>query len=179
MAGGGVGIHVRSRAADEKSVGVMPHLKTYDAGSLAYKQNTRRGSYAAFLDIDHPDILKFIQMRKATGDQNQKALNLNHGINIPDRFMQILERCMVDGDTDDSWDLIQPGSGRVVQTVSARELWQDIMDIRSHTGEPYLIFIDTANAGVRDYQKAMGLKLYGSNLCLVGDTLITIKRHVS
>lgn len=165
MAGGGVGIHVRSRGTDEKSVGVMPHLKTYDAGSLAYKQNTRRGSYAVFLDIDHPDILKFIQMRKATGDQNQKAMNLNHGVNITDKFMQIIEKCMLDSNYDDSWDLIQPNSGKVVQTVSAKQIWQDLLEIRMQTGEPYLIFIDTANAALRDYQKAAGLKIYGSNLC--------------
>ena len=82
MLGGGVGIHVRIRSADEKSVGVMPHLKVYDAACLAYRQgSTRRGSYAAFLDIDHPDIIPFIEMRKPTGDQNLKALNLHHGVN--------------------------------------------------------------------------------------------------
>lgn len=176
MAGGGVGIHVRSRGTDEKSVGVMPHLKTYDAGSLAYKQNTRRGSYAAFLDIDHPDIIKFIQMRKATGDQNQKAMNLNHGVNITNKFMQIIENCMLNANFDDSWDLIQPNSGKVVQTVSAKQIWQDLLEIRMQTGEPYLIFIDTANAALRDYQKAAGLKIHGSNLCLTGDTLVSIKR---
>ena len=71
MLGGGVGIHVGIRSADEKSVGVMPHLKVYDASCLAYRQgSTRRGSYAAFLSIDHPDIIPFIEMRKPTGDQN-------------------------------------------------------------------------------------------------------------
>ena len=85
MLGGGVGIHVRIRSADEKSVGVMPHLKVYDAACLAYRQgSTRRGSYAAFLDIDHPDIIPFIEMRKPTGDQNMKALNLHHGVNLSD-----------------------------------------------------------------------------------------------
>ncbi|WP_337944897.1 ribonucleotide reductase N-terminal alpha domain-containing protein, partial [Sutterella wadsworthensis] len=89
MLGGGVGIHVRIRSADEKSVGVMPHLKVYDAACLAYRQgSTRRGSYAAFLDIDHPDIIPFIEMRKPTGDQNMKALNLHHGVNLSDAFME-------------------------------------------------------------------------------------------
>ena len=89
MLGGGVGIHVRIRSADEKSVGVMPHLKVYDAACLAYRQgSTRRGSYAAFLDIDHPDIIPFIEMRKPTGDQNLKALNLHHGVNLSDAFME-------------------------------------------------------------------------------------------
>ncbi len=92
MLGGGVGIHVRIRSADEKSVGVMPHLKVYDAACLAYRQgSTRRGSYAAFLDIDHPDIIPFIEMRKPTGDQNMKALNLHHGVNLSDAFMEKIE----------------------------------------------------------------------------------------
>ena len=92
MLGGGVGIHVRIRSADEKSVGVMPHLKVYDAACLAYRQgSTRRGSYAAFLDIDHPDIIPFIEMRKPTGDQNMKALNLHHGVNLSDAFMEKID----------------------------------------------------------------------------------------
>ena len=97
MLGGGVGIHVRIRSADEKSVGVMPHLKVYDAACLAYRQgSTRRGSYAAFLDIDHPDIIPFIEMRKPTGDQNMKALNLHHGVNLSDAFMEKIEASMRD-----------------------------------------------------------------------------------
>ena len=93
MLGGGVGIHVRIRSADEKSVGVMPHLKVYDAACLAYRQgSTRRGSYAAFLDIDHPDIIPFIEMRKPTGDQNLKALNLHHGVNLSDALWKRLKR---------------------------------------------------------------------------------------
>ena len=166
MMGGGVGIHVRIRGTDEKSVGVMPHLKTYDACSLAYKQgSTRRGSYAAYLDIDHPDIIQFLEMRKPTGDQNMKALNLNHGVNITDKFMNIIEQCMVDPGFDDSWDLVQPHNGKVVETVSAKYLWMKLLELRVQTGEPYLWFIDRANEGLPDYQKKLGLKNYGSNLC--------------
>lgn len=166
MMGGGVGVHVGIRGTDEKSVGVMPHLKVYDASSLAYKQgSTRRGSYAAYLDISHPDIIQFIEMRKPTGDQNMKALNLNHGVNIPDKFMQIIERCMVDPTADDSWELIQPHSGKVVEVVSAKYLWMKLLELRMQTGEPYLWFIDRANEGLPDYQKKMGLKNHGSNLC--------------
>ena len=126
MLGGGVGIHVGIRSADEKSVGVMPHLKVYDASCLAYRQgSTRRGSYAAFLSIDHPDIIPFIEMRKPTGDQNLKALNLHHGVNITDAFMEM----------------------------------------RMHTGEPYLVFTDTANRALPSWLKDKGLSIHGSNLC--------------
>src|SRR6056300_268186 len=89
MLGGGVGIGVGIRASDDKSTGVMPHLKTYDSSSLAYRQGrTRRGSYAAYLDISHPDVMIFLVIRKPTSDQNMRYLNLHHGINISDRFME-------------------------------------------------------------------------------------------
>ncbi len=167
MMGGGVGVHFQIRGADDKSVGIMPHLKTYDASSLAYKQGkTRRGSYAAFLDVSHPDIIQFLEMRKATGDQNLKALNLHHGVNITDKFMQIIEQCMINPDYDDTWELIQPNTGKVVDTVSAKYLWMKLLEVRMHTGEPYIWFIDRANEGLPDYQKKAGLKNYGSNICV-------------
>lgn len=167
MLGGGVGTHIQIRSADEKSVGVMPHLKIYDASSLAYRQGkTRRGSYAMYLDISHPDIIQFLEIRKSTGDQNIRCLNLHHGINITDKFMQIIERCMEDPNADDSWNLYDPNKPeKIIATVSAKDLWQRIIEIRMHTGEPYLHFIDTVNNAMPEWQKKLGLKVYGSNLC--------------
>lgn len=166
MLGGGVGIGIGIRSSDDKSVGVMPHLRTYDASSLAYRQGrTRRGSYAAYLDISHPDILLFLEMRKPTGDPNMRALNLHHGINITDDFMQIIERCMLDKTFDDTWELKDPHSGVVRDTVSARDLWQRVLEMRMQTGEPYLHFIDSSNRSMPEYQKKLGLKIRQSNLC--------------
>lgn len=166
MLGGGIGIGIGIRSADDKSVGVMPHLRTYDTSSLAYRQGrTRRGSYAAYLDISHPDILIFLEMRKPTGDQNMRCLNLHHGVNIPDSFMQIIERCMVDKDADDSWELKDPHSGEIREVVSAKDLWQRILDIRMQTGEPYLHFISTSNKNLPEFQKKLGLSIKQSNLC--------------
>ena len=166
MLGGGVGIGFGIRSAGDKSTGVMPHLKIYDASSLAYRQGrTRRGSYAAYLDIDHPDIMMFIEMRKPTGDQNMRTLNLHHGINISDKFMEIIEQCMLDPHFDDSWDLKDPHTNEVVNTVSARELWMKIIDIRMQTGEPYLHFIDESNRKLPKWLKDKGLKVHQSNLC--------------
>lgn len=166
MLGGGVGIGIGIRSADDKSVGVMPHLRTYDASSLAYRQGrTRRGSYAAYLEISHPDILIFLEMRKPTGDQNLRCLNLHHGINIPDSFMQIIEKCMLDPNYDDSWELKDPHNHDVREVVSARELWQKILELRMQTGEPYLHFIDTSNREMPDFQKKLGLSIKQSNLC--------------
>lgn len=166
MLGGGVGIGFGIRSADDKSTGVMPHLKMYDASSLAYRQGrTRRGSYAAYLDISHPDILMFLEMRKPTGDQNMRCLNLHHGVNITDNFMEIIERCMLDHDADDSWELKDPHSGEVREVVSAKELWQKILEMRMQTGEPYIHFIDESNRRLPAWLKDRGLKVHQSNLC--------------
>jgi ribonucleoside-diphosphate reductase alpha chain len=166
MMGGGVGIGFGIRSASDKSTGVMPHLKTYDASSLAYKQgSTRRGSYAAYLDISHPDIISFLEMRKPTGDQNMRCLNLHHGINIPDAFMEIIERCMLDPEADDSWELVDPASKEVRETVSAKELWQRILEMRMQTGEPYLHFIDESNRRLPQWLYEKGLRVHQSNLC--------------
>ena len=166
MLGGGVGIGFGIRSADDKSTGVMPHLKMYDASSLAYRQGrTRRGSYAAYLDISHPDILMFLEMRKPTGDQNMRCLNLHHGVNIPDAFMEIIERCMLDPNEDDTWELKDPHSGVVTEKVSAKELWQKLLELRITTGEPYLHFIDESNRKMPQWLKDKGLKIHQSNLC--------------
>lgn len=166
MLGGGVGIGFGIRSSDDKSTGVMPHLKTYDASCLAYRQGrTRRGSYATYLSIDHPDILMFLEMRKPTGDPNLRCLNLHHGVNITDNFMQIIERCMKDPTADDGWNLVDPHSGLIRDTVSAKELWQKILELRMETGEPYIHFIDHSNNAMKPEQKELGLKIHQSNLC--------------
>ena len=166
MLGGGVGIGFGIRSTDDKSTGVMPHLKIYDASSLAYRQGrTRRGSYAAYLDISHPDIIAFLEMRKPTGDPNVRCMNLHHGINITDDFMHIIEKCMLDPEANDDWQLTDPHSGIVRETVSAKHLWQQILELRMHTGEPYIHYIDTSNKMMPQFLKDLGLKIHQSNLC--------------
>jgi ribonucleoside-diphosphate reductase alpha chain len=166
MLGGGVGIGFGIRSADDKSTGIMPHLKIYDASSLAYRQGrTRRGSYAAYLDISHPDIIPFLEMRKPTGDPNVRCLNLHHGVNITDKFMHIIEQSMLDPNFDDSWPLVDPHSFEVREVVSAKMLWQMILEIRMHTGEPYIHYIDTSNRMMPQHLKDKGLKITQSNLC--------------
>ena len=166
MLGGGVGIGFGIRSADDKSTGVMPHLKIYDASSLAYRQGrTRRGSYAAYLDVSHPDIISFLEMRKPTGDPNVRCLNLHHGINITDDFMSIIENCMLDPNANDDWELKDPHTGEVREIVSAKHLWQMILELRMHTGEPYIHYIDTSNKHLPEFLKNKGLKVHQSNLC--------------
>ena len=166
MLGGGVGIGFGIRSADDISTGVMPHLKMYDASSLAYRQGrTRRGSYAAYLNVDHPDLLLFLEMRKPTGDQNFRCLNLHHGINISNEFMSVIEKAMTDPEYDDSWELKDPHTEETREVVSARDIWQRILEMRMQTGEPYLHFIDTSNEMLPEWLKDKGLKINQSNLC--------------
>lgn len=166
MLGGGVGIGFGIRASDDKSTGVMPHAKTYDSSSLAYRQGrTRRGSYALYLDISHPDIISFLEMRKPTGDPNIRCLNLHHGVNITDEFMEIIEKCMLDSNADDSWNLIDPYTKEIREVVSAKELWIKIIELRMQTGEPYIHFIDTSNKALPDHLKKRNLRINQTNLC--------------
>jgi len=166
MSGGGVGLGVGIRAEDEKSVGVMPHLKVYEDLAMAYRQGkTRRGSFAAYLEISHPNIVQFIDMRKPTGDMNQRCLELHHGVNVSDKFMELIEKCMLDDSVDDSWPLIDPHTGETKEVVSAKRLWESILETRTRTGEPYLHFIDTSNRGLPEFQKSKGLSIKQSNIC--------------
>ena len=166
MLGGGVGIGIGIRSEDEKSVGVMPHLKTYESSSMAYRQGrTRRGSYATYLDVNHPNIIPFLEMRKPTGDQNMRCLELHHGINITDDFMQLIEDCMKNPEQDDTWELKDPNSDVVKDKVSAKWLWEQILETRMRTGEPYIHYIDTSNRHLPEFQKKLDLKVRQSNIC--------------
>lgn len=158
--GGGVGGHWSDvRAVSDKAPGPMPFLHTVDADMTAYRQGkTRKGSYASYIDINHPDVVEFIQMRIPTGDVNRKNLNLHHAVNITDDFMEAVK-------ADAQWDLIDPAKGDVRDTVRARYLWELILETRYRTGEPYMNFIDTANRAMPESQKKLGLKIRGSNLC--------------
>lgn len=104
-------------------------------------------------------------MRKPTGDPNVRCLNLHHGININDRFMEVVERCMQDPEADDGWNLTDPHTGEIRDTVSAKALWQKILELRMETGEPYIHYIDTSNNHLPQFQKDLGLKINQSNLC--------------
>ena len=158
--GGGVGGHWSDiRAISDKAPGPMPFLHTVDADMTAYRQGkTRKGSYAAYMDVSHPDMIEFLNMRVPTGDVNRKKLNLHHAINITDAFMRAGER-------GEMWDLKDPNDQTVRESMPARTLWQQILEVRYRTGEPYLNFIDTANRALPHTMRAKGLKIHGSNLC--------------
>jgi ribonucleoside-diphosphate reductase alpha chain len=165
--GGGIGGYwgnVRSQgmatSIGNKTTGVIPFMHVVDSQMTAFHQGaTRRGSYASYMDISHPEIVEFIEMRKPTGgDIHRKNLNLHHGINITDAFMEAVQK-------GDSWDLIDPHTKQVIKTTDARTLWIKILETRIATGEPYISFIDTVNAALPESQKKLGLKFNHSNLC--------------
>jgi ribonucleoside-diphosphate reductase alpha chain len=158
--GGGVGGHWSDvRTVSDVAPGPIPFLHTVDADMIAYRQGkTRKGSYAAYMDVSHPDIVEFLNMRIPTGDVQRKALNLHNAVNITDEFMDAVIN-------NKTFDLRDPKDGAVKETVNARKLWERIVEIRFRTGEPYLNFIDTANRYLPQNLKDLGLRINGSNLC--------------
>jgi len=172
--GGGIGggwSDVRSQGTatskGSESTGVIPFIKVVDAEMLAFSQGvTRRGSYAAYLRIDHPEIEEFLDVRKPTGgDANRKSINLHHGVIIDDAFMETIWRATKYDNFDDSWDLVDPHTRTVRRTVSAKALWVKLLQNRMETGEPYIMFKDAVDAELPDFQKKKGLKVNHSNLC--------------
>ena len=172
--GGGIGgtwSDVRSQGTKtskgSESTGVIPFMKVVDAEMLAFSQGiTRRGSYASYLHMSHPEVEEFLDIRKPTGgDTNRKCINLHHGVVIPDKFMEIIHRATHEEGFDDSWELIDPHSGEVKKVVSARTLWVKLLQNRMETGEPYLMFEDAVQSDLPDFQKRKGLRVNHSNLC--------------
>ena len=172
--GGGIGGYwgdIRSdgvkTSGGSQSSGTVPFLKVVDSEIMAFSQGkTRRGSYAAYMDISHPEILEFLDIRKPSGgDIHRKCLNLHHGINITNDFMELIEKCIQEPTYDDTWNLIDPHTKEIVRKVSARDLWLKILENRVATGEPYICFIDHINDALPETQKKLGLSVKHSNLC--------------
>ena len=165
-AGGGLGTYwggVRSIGESVGSSGhtsgIIPFIKVQDSLSLAISQGSlRRGSASVYLDVWHPEIEEFLELRKPTGDINRRSLNLHHGVNISDTFMWALK-------TGAPWFLFSPKTGEVVKTVNARRIWERILELRLETGEPYINYIDTVNGALPESQRDLGLAVRQSNLC--------------
>jgi ribonucleoside-diphosphate reductase alpha chain len=143
-----------------KTSGVIPFIRVMDSLTLAISQGSlRRGSAAVYLPVSHPEIEEFIEIRRPTGgDPNRKALNLHHGILVPDAFMRAVE-------AEEPWALTSPKDGSVVRSISARSLWIRILTSRIETGEPYLIFSDHVSRAQPVHHKLAGLEVKTSNLC--------------
>jgi ribonucleoside-diphosphate reductase alpha chain len=164
--GGGIGTYWGSvRSIGEKvgqngkTSGIIPFVRVMDSLTLAISQGSlRRGSAAVYLDIHHPEIEEFLEIRKPSGDFNRRSLNLHHGVNITDDFMEAVR----DGT---EFGLRSPKTNKVVKTINARALWQKLLELRLQTGEPYIVFSDTVNRAMPKHQRDLGLKVRQSNLC--------------
>ena len=164
--GGGIGTYwggVRSIGEKVKGAGqtsgIIPFIHVMDSMTLGISQGSlRRGSAAVYIDVFHPEIEEFLEIRKSSGDFNRKCLNLHHGIGIPDEFMHAVRDGL-------PYNLRSPKNQEVIKTVDARSLWQKILEVRLATGEPYLIFTDTVNRAMPEHQRKLGLKVRQSNLC--------------
>jgi ribonucleoside-diphosphate reductase alpha chain len=164
--GGGIGTYWGSvRGIGEpvglngKTSGIIPFVRVMDSLTLAISQGSlRRGSAAVYLDINHPEIEEFLEIRKASGDFNRKALNLHHGVLITDAFMEAVR-------AGAEWNLVSPKDGSVRATVDARSLFQKIVETRLATGEPYIVFGDTVNRAMPRHHRELGFKVTTSNLC--------------
>lgn len=160
--GGGVGINFsRVRSANTMTPGTIPFICTYDTDMEAYKQGrVRRGSIAIYMDVEHPDLIEFLNLRIPSGDESRKchSAGFHNGINISDNFM----KAVIEGS---DWNFIDPHTKEIKDTIGARELWERIMEVRYRTGEPYIHFIDTANKYLPLAQKNLGLRINNSNLC--------------
>ncbi|GGG22073.1 ribonucleoside-diphosphate reductase [Caldovatus sediminis] len=143
-----------------KTSGVIPFIRVMDSLTLAISQGSlRRGSAAVYLPVSHPEIEEFVEIRRPTGgDPNRKALNLHHGVLVPDAFMRAVER-------DEEWPLVSPKDGAIVRRIAARALWIRILTARVETGEPYLVFSDHVNRARPEHHKLAGLEVKTSNLC--------------
>ena len=164
--GGGIGTYwggVRSIGEKVKgsgqTSGIIPFIRVMDSLTLAISQGSlRRGSAAVYVDIHHPEIEEFLEIRKPSGDFNRKSLNLHHGISITDEFMEAVREGAM-------FALRSPKNQEMVREVDARTLWQKVLELRLQTGEPYLIFSDTVNRAMPKHQRELGLKVRQSNLC--------------
>ena len=164
--GGGIGTYWGNvRSIGEKlskggtTSGVIPFIRVMDSLTLAISQGSlRRGSAAVYLDIHHPEIEEFLEIRKPSGDFNRKSLNLHHGLNVCDEFMEAVR-------TGGEFGLRSPKTNEVIKKIDARKLWQKILEMRLQTGEPYLVFSDTVNQALAKHQRDAGLRVQQSNLC--------------
>nr|WP_247711235.1 ribonucleoside-diphosphate reductase subunit alpha [Qipengyuania vesicularis] len=142
-----------------KTSGIIPFVRVMDSLTLAISQGSlRRGSAACYIDVTHPEIEEFLEIRKPSGDFNRKALNLHHGVLVTDAFMEAVRN-------GEEFDLVSPKDGSVRKTVDARSLFQKLVETRLATGEPYIVFSDTVNRMMPKHHRELGLKVSTSNLC--------------
>jgi ribonucleoside-diphosphate reductase alpha chain len=162
MSGGGMGAHNSIRGTSKKAPGPIPYMKVIDSAIGYFKQSgSRRGAIAVYMDVDHPDILEHIRFRVPGGDAKRRSDNrqqFHSAVNLTDEFIDAVL-------SDKQIALKCPHSGKIFDTISARAIWEDMLETRALTGEPFMLKVDLANRKMPESQKKLGLKIKGSNLC--------------
>ena len=183
---GGIGLNIHNvrstgskiRGTNGDSTGIIPMLRVYNTTARYVNQGGKRnGSFAIYLQIDHPDFPEFLEIRKNTGDEETKSRDLFQAAWIPDLFMKRVE-------SDGDWSFFCPdkapgladvygdeyeelyteyeSEGRATRTMKARDLWFSIIDTQIETGQPYMMYKDAINK--KSNQKNIGI-IRNSNLC--------------
>ena len=183
---GGIGVHISNvRAKDShinktggKSNGIMPLLKVYNNISRHINQSGKRnGSFAMYIEPWHPDIFDFLDAKKNNGAEELRARDLFYGLWIPDLFMKRVEQ-------DEMWSLMCPNDckgltdtwgdefnelyvmyekqGKFRKQISAKYLWEKVINSQIETGSPYILYKDSVNR--KSNQKHYGM-IKSSNLC--------------
>lgn len=190
---GGIGISLSNirakgsliRGTNGKSDGIIPFCKTIEAMARQINQGgKRKGSIACYLEMFHPDIFDFIELRKNTGDENMRARDLYLALWVCDLFMKRVEE-------DGQWSLMCPDEckglvdsygeefeelyldyerrGKVRKTVRAKDLWNTVLECQIETGMPYISYKDNVNR--KNMQSHLGV-IKNSNLCVAPYTKI-------
>lgn len=160
--GGGTGAHNTIRATSNKAPGPIPYMKVIDSSIGYFKQSgSRKGALAYYLNVDHPDIIEHIRFRVPGGDTKRRSDNrtqFHTAVNLTDEFIDKVFN-------NEDIELKCPHTGKVYDKLPARKIWEDILETRALTGEPYLLKIDQANRAMPETQRKLGLSIKGSNLC--------------
>jgi ribonucleotide reductase alpha subunit len=153
MGGGTSGFFGGLRARGTKisvggeSSGAVHFMEIFDKVSEVISQGSaRRGSFAAYMPIEHPDIEEFLRIRS----EGHSIQNMSIGVTVTDKFMKDL----IEGDKE------------------KRKIWAKVIEKRFQTGYPYIMFVDTANKNAPKVYKDNKLKIKASNLCVAPDTLL-------
>lgn len=190
---GGIGFHLsnwRSKGANIRgtngvSSGIVPFLKIFNDTARAFNQGGKRpGSFAAYIELHHPDIMDFLQLRRNHGEENLRCRDLFLALWVCDLFMERVQN-------NEAWSLFDAdkcprlnttfgeeyrqlyleyeSKGMYSEQLPAREIWKAVFVSQKESGIPYILYKDQINRA--NNQANIGM-IQSSNLCVVGSTMV-------
>ena len=190
---GGIGFHISNwrskgaliRGTNGTSSGIVPFLKIFNDTARAFNQGGKRpGSFAAYIELHHPDILDFLQLRRNHGEENLRCRDLFLALWVCDLFMERVRDnetwSLFDADKCPRLDEVYGDEYRALyieyeerelysERLPARELWKAIFTSQKESGIPYILYKDQINRA--NNQANIGV-IQSSNLCVSGSTMI-------